>query len=151
MTRLSSINFKNTVDIIRKINIMKNQFFKISETGFTICGMSFAAMIIFTKLQKKEIIEVPEQVGLLFLLLLSISIISFVLAFMLDIIEGMKEKRWSAILHNIGLFGSVIAIMYLWDSRLLALKINIMPWFYKAFITAVVVEAGAYFLSQKIR
>ena len=129
---------------------MKKKFFVISKTGFMICAILLAVLIIYTNLQRKEIIVIPEFFGILFLLILLVTIISFIIGFVLDMIEEVKANRWSNVLSNIGLLGIVVIGMYLWDTRFLSVPINIVPWLCKTLITTCAVEAGAYILSRKM-
>ena len=115
-----------------------------------ICAILLAVLIIYTNLQRKEIIVIPEFFGILFLLILLVTIISFIIGFVLDMIEEVKANRWSNVLSNIGLLGIVVIGMYLWDTRFLSVPINIVPWLCKTLITTCAVEAGAYILSRKM-
>lgn len=122
----------------------------ISKAGFITCLMCLAALAVFIGLQKEEIIVIPEFFGMLFLLVLLITMVSFIIAFAIDMIQEAKAKRWSMVLGNIGLLGLVTAGLFLWDTRLLSVPINIVPWLYKTMLMACAVEAGAYILSRKI-
>lgn len=129
---------------------MKKKLFTISKTGFTICAMLLVVFIIYANYQRKEIIVIPEFFGIMFLLLVLISMVSFIIAFVLDMIEEAKANRWSTVLNNIGLFMIVVAGLFLWDTRFLSVPIKAIPWLCKTLITICVVEAGAYILSRKV-
>ena len=129
---------------------MKKKLFTISKTGFTICAMLLVVFIIYANYQRKEIIVIPEFFGIMFLLLVLISMVSFIIAFVLDMIEEAKANRWSTVLNNIGLFMIVVAGLFLWDTRFLSVPIKVIPWLCKALITICTVEVGAYILSQKM-
>ena len=115
-----------------------------------ICAMLLAVFIIYTNFQRKEIIVIPEFFGIMFLLLLLVSIVSFIIVFVLDMIEEAKANRWSTVLNNIGLLMIVVAGLFLWDTRFLSVPIKVIPWLCKALITICTVEVGAYILSQKM-
>ena len=129
---------------------MKKKLFTISKTGFTICAMLLVVFIIYANYQRKEIIVIPEFFGIMFLLLVLISMVSFIIAFVLDMIEEAKANRWSTVLNNIGLFMIVVAGLFLWDTRFLSVPIKAIPWLCKTLITICVVEARAYILSRKV-
>ena len=129
---------------------MKKKLFAISKTCFMICAMLLAVFIIYTNFQRKEIIVIPEFFGIMFLLLLLVSIVSFIIVFVLDMIEEAKANRWSTVLNNIGLLMIVVAGLFLWDTRFLSVPIKVIPWLCKALITICTVEVGAYILSQKM-
>lgn len=129
---------------------MKKKLFAISKTCFMICAMLLAVFITYTNFQRKEIIVIPEFFGIMFLLLLLVSIVSFIIVFVLDMIEEAKANRWSTVLNNIGLLMIVVAGLFLWDTRLLSVPIKVIPWLCKALITICTVEVGAYILSQKM-
>lgn len=122
----------------------------ISKAGFIICIMCLVALVAFIGLQKEEIIVIPEFFGMLFLLLLLITMVSFVIALVIDVIQEARANRWSTVLGNLGLLGLVTAGLFLWDTRLLSVPINIVPWLYKTMLMACAVEACAYILSRKI-
>lgn len=128
---------------------MKKKLFAISKTCFMICAMLLAVFITYTNFQRKEIIVIPEFFGIMFLLLLLVSIVSFIIVFVLDMIEEAKANRWSTVLNNIGLLMIVVAGLFLWDTRFLSVPIKVIPWLCKALITICTVEVGAYILSQK--
>lgn len=129
---------------------MKKKLFAISKTCFMICAMLLAVFITYTNFQRKEIIVIPEFFGIMFLLLLLVSIVSFIIVFVLDMIEEAKANRWSTVLNNIGLLMIVVAGLFLWDTRFLSVPIKVIPWLCKALITICTVEVGAYILSQKM-
>lgn len=129
---------------------MKKKLFLISKTGFTICAVFLAVLVLYTNIQRKEIIVIPEFFGIIFLLILLVTMVSFIIGLVLDMIEEVKANRWSTVLSNIGLLGIVVIVMYLWDTRLLSVPINIVPWLCKTLISTCAVEAGAYILSRKI-
>ena len=129
---------------------MKKKLFAISKTCFMICAMLLAVFIIYTNFQRKEIIVIPEFFGIMFLLLLLVSIVSFIIVFVLDMIEEAKANRWSTVLNNISLLMIVVAGLFLWDTRFLSVPIKVIPWLCKALITICTVEVGAYILSQKM-
>ncbi len=129
---------------------MKKKLFAISKTCFMICVMLLAVFITYTNFQRKEIIVIPEFFGIMFLLLLLVSIVSFIIVFVLDMIEEAKANRWSTVLNNIGLLMIVVAGLFLWDTRFLSVPIKVIPWLCKALITICTVEVGAYILSQKM-
>lgn len=129
---------------------MKKKLFAISKTCFMICAMLLAVFITYTNFQRKEIIVIPEFFGIMFLLLLLVSIVSFIIVFVLDMIEEAKANRWSTVLNNISLLMIVVAGLFLWDTRFLSVPIKVIPWLCKALITICTVEVGAYILSQKM-
>lgn len=130
---------------------MKKKFFKISGMGFTTLGIFFAALVVFTNLQKEKALIIPEIFGMLFLMVLSVTLISFIIAFVLDMIEEVRAKHWSTVLNNVGLMGMVVTGLFLWDTRLLSVPIdNMMLWLVRTLITICAIEAGAYILSQKM-
>ena len=128
---------------------MKKIFIKISKIGFILCGLAMLAFVLIIQLQKKEIMVIPETVGTLFFIILCIATIAFAIAFIMDLVEGIKTNGWFLVLRNIGILISTVFVVYLWETHLLTKQMKIWPWLCKTIIVVCVVEVFLYLNRKK--